>query len=143
MLVGCGDKYARLSLSLVHSGGTDVIELVLVENSAVTYDVTAVVTGAKRKVSDEVIYTIDNGNSISIDSNYEGKGRTKLTIIATSHGTTRLTVATKEGGRYKSSTIIAYKKVENAYFNTDKLAIKTYGSLNLNNYITYEPQGTN
>lgn len=143
MLVGCGDKYSRLSLSLSHAGGTNVIELVLVDNSAVTYDVMAIVDGAKRNVSEEVIYTVENGDNISVSSHYEGKGKTKLTILATSHGTCTLTVRTKEGNKSKSLTIIVYKKLESINFTTDKLAIRKNSSLDLNNFIDYLPHGTN
>lgn len=143
MLVGCKDKYDRLSLSLSHAGGTSTIELVLVDGAAVTYEITATVEGAKKDVSEEVLYSIDNGNIISVDSEYEGDGETTLTITALSHGKCTLTVTTKEGNKSQKLTIIVYKKVEGANFNTDKLAIKKNGTLNLNDYITYTPSDTN
>lgn len=143
MLVGCKGKYDRLSLSLSHAGGTSTIELVLVEGAAVTYDVTATVSGAKKGVSEKVLYSIDNGNIISVDSNYEGDGETLLTITAKSHGKCNLTITTEEGNKSEKLTIIVYKKVEGVAFSTDKLAIKKNGTLNLNDFITYTPGDTN
>ena len=143
MLVGCKDKYDRMSLSLSHAGGTSTIELVLADGAAVSYEVTAKVEGAKKGVSDEVLYSIDNGKAIEVSSEYKGDGETTLTITAKAHGKCTLTVTTKEGNKQDKLTIIVYKKVTNVEFSTDKLAIKKNSTLNLNDYITYTPGDTN
>lgn len=143
ILVGCNDLYSRLTLSISHANGGDTVEMVLVDGAVTTYDVYATVDGAKKGVSERVIYTIENGNNISIDSDYQGKGKTKLTITAKSHGQCTLTISTEEGNKSKSLTVIVYKKIESVAFNTEKLAIKKNGALDLTKYLTFTPIDTN
>ena len=121
MLVGCKGKYDRLSLSLSHAGGTSTIELVLAEGAAVTYDVTATVSGAKKGVSENVLYSIDNGNIIDVATEYKGDGETAITITAKSHGKCNLTISTEEGNKSEKLTIIVYKKVKSVAFSTTQI----------------------
>lgn len=143
IMVGCGDLYSRLSLSVTHSGGTNYIELVIVDGAAVEYEVTATVSGMKKGVSDRVRYTIENGNNIIVTEDYRGDGETVLTIRATAHGQCDLTISTVEGNKSTTLNFMVYKKVESVEFTSDKLAIPKNGTLDLNNYIKYGPDGTN
>lgn len=144
MLVGCGDLYSRLDISLSHSGGVEnKVEMTYVEGAECTYEITATVTGLKKGVSDKIRYEIQNGSNLTVTDDYKGDGKTVLTITATSHGKSTLTISTVEGNKSKNVEIIVYKKVEAVAFSTDKLAIRKNGTLNLNNYISYTPADTN
>ncbi len=143
-LVGCGDLYGRLTISLIHSGGIEnKIEMTLAEGTNATYELIARVEGVKKGVSDKIRYEITNGDHLSIDTEYLGDGETKITITATNKGKATLIISTAEGNKTKKVEVTVYKKVEGISFSSSKLAVKKNGSLNLNNYINFEPGDTN
>ena len=143
-LVGCGDLYGRLTISLIHDGGIEnKIEMTLAEGTIATYELIARVDGVKKGVSDKIRYEITNGDNLSIDTEYLGDGETKITITANNKGKSTLIISTAEGNKTKKVEVTVYKKVEGIGFSSSNLAVKKNGSLNLNKYITYEPGDTN
>ena len=143
-LVGCGDLYGRLTISLIHDGGVEnKIEMTLAEGTIATYELIARVDGVKKGVSDKIRYEVTNGDHLSIDTEYLGDGETKITITATNKGKATLIISTAEGNKTKKVEVTVYKKVEGISFSSSKLAVKKNGSLNLNNYIKFEPSDTN